>query len=81
MCLAVPACVTEMVGDEIARIRLGEGETFMDVSTMLLEEAPKIGDYVIVHAGFILRILDPIEAQESLKLLREVAQMGEVVPF
>ena len=81
MCLAVPACVTEMVGDEIARIRLGEGETFMDVSTMLLEEAPKIGDYVIVHAGFILRILDPIEAQESLNLLREVAQMGEVVPF
>ena len=81
MCLAVPACVTEMVGDEIARVRVGDGETFMDVSTMLLEEAPKPGEYVILHAGFILRVLDPIEAEESLKLLRQVAEMGEVVKF
>ena len=81
MCLAVPACVTEMVGDEIARVRVGDGETFMDVSTMLLEEAPKAGDYVIVHAGFILRVLDPIEAEESLKLLRQVAEIGEVIKF
>ena len=81
MCLAVPACVTEMVGEEIARVRIGEGETFMDISTMLLEEAPKVGDYVIVHAGFILRVLDPLEAEESLKLLRQVAEMGEVIKF
>lgn len=81
MCLAVPACVTEMVGDEIARVRVGDGETFMDVSTMLLEEAPKIGEYAIIHAGFILRILDPIEAEESLKLLRQVAEMGELIHF
>ncbi len=81
MCLAVPACVTEMVGEQIAKVQLGGTETFMEVSTMLLEEDPKIGDYVILHAGFILRVLDPIEAEESLKILREVAQMGEVVKF
>lgn len=81
MCLAVPACITEIVSDEMARIRVGGGDTLMDVSTMLLEEPPKIGDYVIVHAGFILRVLDPIEAEESLKLLRQVAEMGEVIRF
>jgi len=81
MCLAVPACVTEMVGEEIARVRVGDGETFIDVSTMLLEEAPKAGEYVIVHAGFILRVLDPLEAEESLKLLRQVAEMGEIITF
>ncbi len=81
MCLAVPACVTEMVGEQIARVQLGGTETFMDVSTMLLEEDPKKGDYVILHAGFILRVLDPIEAEESLKLLRQVAEMGTEIRF
>ena len=81
MCLAVPVCVTEIIDDDIAKVRVGEGETFLTVSTMLLENKPKIGDYIIVHAGFALRILDMQEAEESIKLLREVAEKGQVVDF
>lgn len=81
MCLAVPVCVTEILPDDMAKVRVGEGETFLTVSTMLLETPPKIGDYMIVHAGFALRVLEEKEASEALTLLKEVAESGQVVEF
>lgn len=81
MCLAVPVCVTEVLDDDMAKVRVGEGETFLTVSTMLLETPPKIGDYMIVHAGFALRVLEEKEAGEALALLKEVAQSGQIVEF
>ena len=48
---------------------------------MLLEKAPKVGDYLIVHAGFALRVLEEKEASEALTLLKEVAETGQVVEF
>lgn len=81
MCLAVPVCVTEVLENDAAKVRVGEGETFLTVSTMLLEKAPKVGDYMIVHAGFALRVLEEKEADEALTLLKEVAQTGQVVEF
>jgi len=81
MCLAIPVRVTEC-GPDSARGRVGSGETYVDMSTLLLPEPPKVGDYVIVHAGFALRLLDPAEAEESLKLFREmVAQDGMTPTF
>lgn len=81
MCLAVPVCVTEVLEDDMAKVRVGEGETYLNVSTMLLENPPEIGDYMIVHAGFALRVLEEKEAGEALALLKEVAQSGQVVEF
>lgn len=81
MCLAVPVCITEIISDEMVKARVGDAETYMDVCVMLLPEAPKIGEYMIVHAGFALRVLDPLVAEESLALLRQVAENGEVVTF
>jgi hydrogenase expression/formation protein HypC len=43
------------------------------VVSLLLIEEPKIGDYVIVHAGFAIHKIDESEAMESLKVLREMA--------
>lgn len=79
MCLAIPVCVTECKPDGMAKVRVGNGETFMDISTLLLPEPPQVGDYVIVHAGFALRLLDPVEAKESLELFRQIADMGGMV--
>jgi len=45
--------------------------TQREVSLLLLEDA-KIGDYVIVHAGFAIHKIDEAEAKESLKVLREL---------
>lgn len=72
MCLAVPMRVTESSADGVARCQVGESESYVTISTALLEEAPAPGDYVIVHAGFALRKLEPADAEETLKLLREM---------
>jgi len=73
MCLAIPAEVLS-VSDDMLHCRVGESSTFLDVSAMLLPEPAKVGDYVIVHAGFALRVLNSAEAGESLRILREMAE-------
>lgn len=80
MCLAIPAQIIELEPSEMARVRIGESSTFLSASTMLLPEPPQPGDYVIVHAGFILHKLTPQEAQESLAALREVAEAACGMP-
>ncbi len=47
--------------------------TRLQVSTVLLPESPKVGDYLITHAGFAIRRMDLAEAEETLSLLREMA--------
>ena len=74
MCLAVPAKIEELLPSEMAKVRIGESETFLTASTMLLPEPAKVGDYVIVHAGFILHVLPPEQAEDTLAALREIAE-------
>lgn len=52
MCLAIPAQIVELQEEGMARVRVGESQTFLTASVMLLPEPPQIGDYVILHAGF-----------------------------
>jgi hydrogenase expression/formation protein HypC len=73
MCLAVPVKIESIDGDT-ANCRVGEGETFIKASLMLIEPKPEVDDYIILHAGFALRKLDPKEAQESLDILRDMAR-------
>ena len=75
MCLAIPAEIVQ-IEDEMAVVRVGDA--LRKASVMLLPEVA-VGDYVIVHAGFALHRVDPEEARESLRLLRELAAMGELV--
>ncbi|MDL2207869.1 HypC/HybG/HupF family hydrogenase formation chaperone [Desulfovibrio sp. OttesenSCG-928-F20] len=76
MCLAVPMKVEEVSEMGIARCRVGEGETFVTASVALLEEPPKAGEYIIVHAGFALRKLEAADAEETLRLLREMLALA-----
>lgn len=80
MCLAIPAEIVETKDNGMLRARVGKSETYLEVSGMLLSEPPAIGDYIIVHAGFALRKLDREDAEETLRLLREVAEAGEGRP-
>ena len=77
MCLAVPMKITEVTEDDVARCRVGDSETFVTASLALLSEKPRPGDYIIVHAGFALRALDPADAEETLRLLREIAELAK----
>ena len=76
MCLAVPVCVVDVPEEGKARVQVGAGDNYMEISTLLLPEAPRPGDYVIVHAGFALRTLEAEEAEESLKIFRQIAELG-----
>jgi len=76
MCLAVPVKISEVLPNGNVSVSSGETKLNMEVSTILLPEQPKVGDYVIVHAGFALRTLDPQEALESLNVFKEIAALG-----
>ncbi len=76
MCLAIPARI-KSIQDQMATIDM-EG-TQRDVSLLLLEDA-KIGDFVIVHAGFAIHKIDEHEAMESLKVLRQMASLMDTDP-
>ncbi len=67
MCLAIPSRITK-IENNMATIDV-EGVQ-REVSVLLLEDA-RVGDYVIVHAGFAIQKLDESAAQETLDLLRE----------
>jgi len=74
MCLAVPVRIVSIEGDEaeteIAEVR-------RRVSIALTPEV-KVGDYVLLHTGYAIGIVDEAEAKETLKLLEEIASLSEV---
>jgi len=43
-----------------------------EASLLMLGEAVAVGDYIVVHAGFAISRIDPEEAQETLRMMREV---------
>mgnify|MGYP000688704340 CR=1 FL=1 len=75
MCLAIPARIEELQGEGMARVRVGESQTFLTASVMLLPEEPKVGDYVIVHVGHAIGRLDTEEAERTLALFAEMAAL------
>ena len=68
MCLAIPARVIEKKGDS-AKVDFGEG-TVREVNIGLVDVS--VGEYVIVHAGFAIEVLDEDEAKETLNLWNEL---------
>jgi hydrogenase expression/formation protein HypC len=48
-----------------------------EASLMMLSEDIKIGDYVLIHAGFAISRLDEEEALETLALMRECLELGQ----
>ncbi|HUJ90193.1 MAG TPA: HypC/HybG/HupF family hydrogenase formation chaperone [Syntrophorhabdales bacterium] len=70
MCLAVPALITK-IEETMAEADLGGVAT--RVSVLFTPEA-KVGDYVVMHAGYALSVLDTEEAEETLRLLQQIAE-------
>lgn len=75
MCLAVPAKVIALDG-AFAKVEV-EGNV-REAGIRLVPEV-KVGDWVLVHAGFVVEIVDPVAAEETLAIFREVLKAeGEV---
>jgi hydrogenase expression/formation protein HypC len=68
MCLAYPGKVVSVEGD-LAKVDFGSG-TIRDGVNISLVDA-KIGDYVLVHAGYAIQVMNQAEAQETLKYWAE----------
>ena len=69
MCLAYPGKVVSLDGD-FARVDFGEGTIKEGVNVSLVQA--KIGNYVLVHAGYAIQIVDEIEARQTLEYWREI---------
>lgn len=70
MCLAIPALIKTIKGQQ-AEVDI-EGVT-RDVSIQLTPEA-RVGDYVLLHTGYAISIIDATEAEETMKLLKELSE-------
>ena len=69
MCLAFPGKVLSTEGD-FAKVDFGEGTVREDVNISLVEATP--GQYVLVHAGYAIQVMDEEEAQKTLAYWKEI---------
>ena len=79
MCLAVPGEILSIAGDDpISRTaRVSFGGIVKEVNLAYTPEAA-VGDYVVVHVGFALSIVDEAEAQEIFGYLKEMDELAEL---
>jgi len=70
MCLAIPAKVKSIEEDR-AKVDFGEG-VLREVNITLVNA--RVGDYVLVHAGYAIQVLDEEEARETLRLWNEILE-------
>lgn len=78
MCLGVPGKILDIY--EKQGLRMAKVDFSGVTREACLEPVPEaeIGDYVIIHVGFAISLLSEEEAQESIKLLREILEAGEL---
>jgi hydrogenase expression/formation protein HypC len=71
LCLAIPAKIVSVKEDK-AKVDFGEG-VLREVNVTLVNA--KVGDYVLVHAGYAIQVLDEKEALETLELWNEILEV------
>ncbi len=68
MCLAIPALIVSIDDDRLATVDImGVTRT----ASIDLTPQAKVGDYVLVHAGFAIEVVDAQYAQETIDLIKE----------
>jgi hydrogenase expression/formation protein HypC len=70
MCLAIPALVKSIDGS-VAEVEIGG--VSRQASLLLTPEA-RVGDYVLLHTGYAINVVNQEEAEETLRLLEEMAR-------
>ncbi|MFZ1735760.1 MAG: HypC/HybG/HupF family hydrogenase formation chaperone [Candidatus Moraniibacteriota bacterium] len=74
MCLAIPVEVLDLLEGEWAVVEMGGVRKMVSAA---LVDSLKVGDYVIVHTGFISEKMDVEEAERTLALMQECAANGD----
>jgi hydrogenase expression/formation protein HypC len=75
MCLAIPGRIVEIVDTDnrIAKVEVGGVKRNINVG-MLPENETHVGDYVLIHVGFAMSKVDEREAEETLRILKELGE-------
>jgi hydrogenase expression/formation protein HypC len=73
MCLAIPVQITQINGSQ-ADVRVG---SIAKKASLWLTPQARVGDYVLLHAGYAIAIVDQAEAEETLAIFREMADKME----
>jgi hydrogenase expression/formation protein HypC len=71
MCLAIPARISELVDEELRLAKVEIAGVVRTVNVGLLDDA-RPGDWVLVHVGFALSVIDAEEAAATIALLQEM---------
>jgi hydrogenase expression/formation protein HypC len=75
MCLAIPGKIVEIVDEENSLAKVEVGGVRRNVNIGMLDKATtRVGDYVLIHVGFAMSKVDEVEAEETLRLLKELGQ-------
>ncbi len=78
MCLAIPGKILSITGEEVARLaRVDFSGVVREVNLCYVPDA-NVGDYVIVHVGFAISIVDEAEANRVFEYLKEMGEFGEL---
>jgi len=72
MCLAIPALI-KSIDDHEAEVEIG-GISYR--ASIWLTPQAKVGDYVLLHTGYAIGVIDEAEARETLSMLREMEVIG-----
>lgn len=72
MCLAVPMRVVTVDGD----VAICEIDGVRREASLMMVDGIEVNDYVLIHAGFAIEKLDEVEAEETLRQMREVLAQG-----
>jgi hydrogenase expression/formation protein HypC len=70
MCLAIPARIIK-IKDGTAEVDFGRGVS-REVNIMLVDA--KVGDYVLVHAGYAIQVIDEEMAKETIRLWNQILE-------
>lgn len=81
MCLAVPGRVLDIRGDDplLRSGRVSFGGVIKEISLTCAPEA-RIGDYVLVHVGVAISVIDATEAEETFRYLRAMGELDGLEP-
>ncbi len=78
MCLAVPGKVLTVTGNDIDRAgRVSFGGIVKEVSLAYVPAA-MVGDYVLVHVGFAISVMDEAEATQVFKYLKQIGELTDL---
>ncbi len=79
MCLGIPGKITEIYEkDSLKMAKIDFGGILKEACLAYTPEA-KVGEYALIHVGFAISLMDEEEARETLKLIKEVAELDDEI--